>query len=144
MNNKYKYRLTKQRSLILEELQKAENHPTADQIYRSVRKRLPRISLGTIYRNLEALLQQGIISKIIIEDYPSRFEFKKEEHLHIRCVSCDRIDDLPYKPDFPLDKAQLMSDYEVIGYNQEFIGKCPRCLKQIRKQEVNNNSVDEQ
>ncbi len=57
-------RRTLQREIILEELNRVPDHPTADQIYERVRRRLPRISLGTVYRNLELLAAQGVIQKL--------------------------------------------------------------------------------
>ena len=56
--------MTKQRKVILEELRKQHTHPSADEVYRMVRHRLPRISLGTVYRNLEVLVQMGEIQKL--------------------------------------------------------------------------------
>ena len=57
-------RMTRQRRVILEELRKVKTHPSADEIYEIVRKRLPRISLGTVYRNLEILSESGDIQKL--------------------------------------------------------------------------------
>ncbi|MDP8237529.1 MAG: transcriptional repressor [Candidatus Hatepunaea meridiana] len=101
MSNKTKYRFSKQRKVILEVMKKSNNHPTADRLYRLVKKRLHKISLGPVYRNLDALLQQGLITKILIDGHPRRFEYKQEEHIHIRCVSCGKIDNLPFEPGFP-------------------------------------------
>jgi Fur family ferric uptake transcriptional regulator len=57
-------RLTSQRQVILEELKKVKSHPTANEVYDMVRKRLPRIGLGTVYRNLDLLAERGIIKKL--------------------------------------------------------------------------------
>ena len=58
------FRMTRQRGIILEELRKINTHPSADEIYERVRKHLPRISLGTVYRNLEILSELGEIQKL--------------------------------------------------------------------------------
>ena len=60
----HKERMTKQREIVLEELRKTRMHPTADELYERVRKRLPKISLATVYRNLEWLAEREIIRKI--------------------------------------------------------------------------------
>ncbi|MCF7810958.1 transcriptional repressor [bacterium] len=134
MNEKPKYRFSRQRKVILDELKKARCHPTADVLYRTIRKQLPKISLGTVYRNLDLLIQQGLVLKILIDGHPSRFEYVDKDHIHIRCVSCGKIDDLPFEPSLSLDDVKIKSEYEIVGYNQEFIGKCPDCLRKEKQQ----------
>jgi len=60
------FRMTRQRRIILEELRKVDSHPTADEVYEMVRRQLPRISLGTVYRNLEILSREGLIQKVVL------------------------------------------------------------------------------
>ena len=88
-------RKTKQREVILEELMKLRAHPSADELYERVKKRLPRISLGTVYRNLEMLSREGIIHRLETAGSQKRFDGETGDHQHIRCVRCGRIDDLP-------------------------------------------------
>jgi len=78
-------RITRQRRVILEELQRTKSHPTADELYRKVRRRLPRISLGTVYRNLELLSRSGLIRKLEIGGGKMRFDGIVEPHYHIHC-----------------------------------------------------------
>ncbi|MFP4672575.1 MAG: Fur family transcriptional regulator, partial [Desulfohalobiaceae bacterium] len=68
------FRFTTQRRAILEELQKVQTHPTADEVYEMVRNRLPKVSLGTIYRNLDMLASQGMIQKLHVADTQMRFD----------------------------------------------------------------------
>jgi Fur family ferric uptake transcriptional regulator len=120
--------MTHQRRVILEELRKVKTHPSADEIYEIVRKRLPRISLGTVYRNLEILSESGDIQKLEPGCSLKRFDGNPSEHCHIRCVRCDRIADAPMAPDLKIDLARVNStDYEIIGHRLEFIGVCPIC-----------------
>lgn len=121
-------RMTRQRQVILEELRKVNTHPSADEVYEMVRKRLPRISLGTVYRNLEILSQSGDIKKLEPGCSLKRFDGNPSEHCHIRCVRCDRIADAPLAPNLEIDVAGLMpTDYEIIGHRLEFFGVCPKC-----------------
>ena len=121
-------RMTRQRRVILEELRKVKTHPSADEIYEIVRKRLPRISLGTVYRNLEKLSESGDIQKLEPGSSLKRFDGDPTDHCHIRCVRCDRIADAPMAPDLKIDLARVNStDYEIIGHRLEFIGVCPIC-----------------
>jgi len=119
--------MTRQRRIVVEELRKVKSHPTADMIYEMVRKRLPNISLGTVYRNLELLSEQGIIQKITSGGTQRRFDGNPVKHSHIRCVSCGRVDDLQFETPDVLTQVNLDNGYELLGQNVEFYGKCPEC-----------------
>ena len=128
MQKQSNLRMTRQRKVILEELRKVNSHPSADELYEMVRKRLPRISLGTVYRNLEILSESGDIQKLEPGCSLKRFDGNTAEHCHIRCVSCNRIVDAPMAPDFEIDLEQIDStDYKIIGHKLEFLGMCPQC-----------------
>lgn len=125
-------RTTRQRKIILEELRKVTTHPSADEIYEMVRQRLPRISLGTVYRNLEILSELGEIQKLEQGGSLKRFDGNPENHYHIRCLRCNRVDDTSAKLLGKIDKdIQTMTDYEIIGHRLEFIGYCPKCIKDL-------------
>ena len=122
-------RMTRQRRVILEELRKVNTHPSADEVYEMVRKRLPRISLGTVYRNLEVLSETGDIKKLEPGCSLKRFDGNPAEHFHIRCIRCDRIADVPVASDFEIDLADMTpAEYEILGHRLEFFGLCPYCL----------------
>jgi Fur family transcriptional regulator, ferric uptake regulator len=121
-------RTTKQRQVILEELRKVFTHPTADEVYDLVRSRLPRISLGTVYRNLEMLAAHGLIQKVETGGSQRRFDGNPMPHYHIRCVGCGKMDDIPGKAIQSIDDAiQELSDYQILGHRLEFRGLCPKC-----------------
>ncbi len=125
-------RITKQRQVILEELRQLKTHPSADEIYKVVRRRLPRISLGTVYRNLEVLAKMGEIQKLELSGSIKRYDWNTNKHYHIRCVRCDRVDDAPIAPLKQLEGELYESTvFEIIGHNLEFIGLCPECSKKI-------------
>ena len=121
-------RNTQQRQVILEELRKLTSHPTAAELYEIVRKRLPRISLGTVYRNLELLAQNNIIQKLDTSGSEARYDCNPERHHHVRCVHCDRVDDLHDLPANPVgNKFKESNGWKILGYRLEFIGICPEC-----------------
>jgi Fur family ferric uptake transcriptional regulator len=123
-----KLRMTQQRRMILEELRKENIHPTADQLYELVRKRLPRVSLGTIYRNLEILTSLGEIQTLEISGSQKRYDGIAQQHYHIRCVYCDRVDDAPIAPLNRLeDELYGATVYTIMGHRLEFLGLCPAC-----------------
>jgi Fur family ferric uptake transcriptional regulator len=134
--------MTRQRKVILEELCKVNTHPSADELYEMVRKRLPRISLGTVYRNLEILSESGDIQKLEPGCSLKRFDGNPAEHCHIRCVSCNRIVDAPMAPDLDIDLEQLNStEFKIIGHKLEYLGMCPQCSDKpnpAEKQESQN------
>lgn len=121
-------RSTRQRALILDAVQSTMTHPTAGWIYQQVRRRLPRISLGTVYRNLQVLQRAGCIAEIRHGRMPSRYEAVLDRHYHIRCLRCGRLDDLPISPRRSLERAaERVSHYEVWDHSVDVIGVCPRC-----------------
>lgn len=127
-------RMTHQRRVILEELAKDSSHPTADRIYRIVRRRLPRISLGTVYRNLEILAETGAIKKIETAGTQKRFDGDAAEHYHIRCVKCGKVDDvsggrLEALADLLRLDAPACRGYKVTGCRLELTGLCPSCRR---------------
>ena len=131
MLDQLNFRMTPQRKVILEELRKVNTHPSADELYVMVRRRLPRISLGTVYRNLEILTKNGQIQKLELGSSLKRFDGNAENHYHIRCIRCDRVVDAPVEFDPTLDRElKNRSDFDIIGYRLEFIGICPACRKQ--------------
>jgi Fur family transcriptional regulator, peroxide stress response regulator len=121
-------RLTTQRQIILEELGKVTSHPTANEVYDMVRKRLPRIGLGTVYRNLELMAETGMILKLEVGGTQKRFDATVAPHYHIRCLSCGKVDDLeiPVMADINKTAAEL-SHYQVLGHHIEFSGLCSEC-----------------
>ena len=130
MQKQLNLRMTRQRKVILEELRKVETHPSADEVYEMVRKRLPRISLGTVYRNLEILSESGEIQKIELGCSSKRFDGIAVNHYHIRCIHCDRLIDAPADFDVAVNhNLKNTIDFKIIGHKLEFIGICPDCLK---------------
>lgn len=122
--------MTRQRRVILDELRKVTSHPTADELYRKVRRRLPRISLGTVYRNLEVLSGSGSILKLDLAGRQRRFDGDLSPHYHVRCVQCGRVEDVVAAPQTGLENSPTdAKGYRIIGHRLEFTGICPRCQK---------------
>lgn len=121
-------RATRQRQVILEELQSVTSHPTADEVYHMVRERLPKISLGTVYRNLDLLSQHGWIQRIEVSGSQMRFDGNASVHSHVRCLRCGAVADVHYAHALPpLEQAQVATDYELVGQTLNFTGVCPTC-----------------
>lgn len=123
-----KIRMTRQRQQILDQLSSVKTHPTADELYQMVRKEMPRISLGTVYRNLEILSDSGIIQKLDVGGTQKRFDADISNHAHIRCVRCGRVGDLHVHIDVDFEEeARKACDFEVLRHRLEYSGICPDC-----------------
>jgi len=123
-------RKTRQREVILEELRRLHCHPTAGALYEIVRRRLPKVSLGTVYRNLELLCRMGVIRKLEFSGSEARFDGDAADHDHIRCVRCGRVDDVGGAPlDPAVGQHHDCRGYEVLGHRLELLGICPECRR---------------
>ncbi len=128
MADQSKTRMTNQRSLILEELRSLKSHPTADELFIAVRRRLPRISLGTVYRNLQILSKQGTIRTLPDTKGQMRFDGDNARHYHVRCIKCRRVDDLPGRPVVHFEREREgKTNYRILGFKIELLGICPEC-----------------
>ena len=123
-------RRSRQRDLVLETVRSTLDHPTAEWIFKMARKRLPRVGLGTIYRNLKALVDEGLIHEVRRADEAVRYDPNTGEHYHIRCISCGRISDLPVSVDRAIEeRARYATNYAIVGHEVEVHGVCPGCRR---------------
>lgn len=120
---------SRQREAVLAYLQSTKLHPTADTVYRNIRKQFPRISLGTVYRNLNLLADSGRILRLDCGDGAERFDATTEPHHHFVCRSCGRVLDMPMRGPDDLD-SEAGRDFpgEIEGHRIYFYGICGECL----------------
>ncbi len=122
--------LTRQRAAVFEYLSRVEHHPTADEVYLAVKQRLPKISLATVYKNLEALVNCGAISRLTYGDAASRYDIRTDHHYHTRCLECGKIWDLDAKQGSELLKQiRPQSGFAVEDYRLELLGRCRDCRR---------------
>ncbi len=120
-------RMTRQRAIILEELRKLKTHPTADEVYGIVREILPRISLGTVYRNLDFLAETGEILKLESAGSTKRFDGDTSWHQHVRCVHCGRVADVMQTQAIPCTNNIHVEGFAITGARIEYDGVCSSC-----------------
>ena len=125
-------RETKQREAILRVLMNTKSHPTADLIYEEVKKEIPNISKGTVYRNLKVLQESRQVSELNLNDTISRFEVKQDSHYHFRCEKCGRVSDIDMPVDGELDRhIEKITGLKISYHQLEFRGLCKDCQKEI-------------
>jgi len=124
-----KTRMTKQRKTILKVLKNTNSHPTADTIYEEVKKEIPNISLGTVYRNLNLLADKGKITVINYANDQSHYDGNTENHYHFRCNNCGNVFDLELNLiDKKINsKVENNTDFIVDNHRLEFYGLCSTC-----------------
>lgn len=121
-------RMTRQRAVILEELRKTKTHPTADELYSIVRERLPRISLGTVYRNLDFLADSGEIRRLEAAGSTKRFDGDISNHQHVRCIQCGCIGDVMDTQETPSVKGMHVGGFATVLRSRiEYDGICEKC-----------------
>ena len=119
---------SRQREAILEVIKNTKCHPTADWVYSEVRKVIPNISLGTVYRNLSMLSENGTIKKLNIGTSVEHFDGNPINHYHVMCESCGRIDDIEAEPLGQLNKwASEVFGGEIKEHYTMFVGRCSKC-----------------
>jgi Fur family peroxide stress response transcriptional regulator len=133
-------RNSRQRETILNYLKKTTVHPTAEMVYEAVKKEVPNISKGTVYRNLKLLQASGQISELNIRGTITRYEGRNIKHYHFRCEGCGRVFDLNVPINRNLDRSiAARTGFKVTHHQLEFRGLCKDCLKNVdKKEEVNN------
>lgn len=123
-------RMTRQRRVLLETLSRVDTHPTAAELYEMVRRRLPDVSQGTVYRNLRHLEELGYVQELDYGPGASHFDATVEPHYHLRCDECQRVIDLHIErePSPGIDAAQRAApQWRVCDHRVEFRGLCPKC-----------------
>lgn len=133
MIKKEMIRMTRQRKVILDELTKVDSHPSADEVYQMVRKVLPKVSLATVYRNLESLSEGGLIRKIEMTGSQKRFDAITRAHHHVRCTSCGRVADIHEGPETSHLEGSVRSEFTITGHRLEFTGICPQCSNKAQQ-----------
>ena len=117
---------TKQRQLILEAVRATNSHPTADELFQMIRRKLPTISLATVYRNLNFLSEIGEIRKLAMPGMPDRFDWRMDPHDHMVCDTCGQVFDFVLPHDLGQEIASACGA-QVDGYTLVAHGTCAHC-----------------
>jgi Fur family transcriptional regulator, ferric uptake regulator len=128
-------RVTNQRTLILDIIRQGKGHMDADEVYRLARKKNSRISLSTVYRNLQTLKKLGLVDEVHFDEAHHHYEIKTDrdasaEHHHMICLGCGKIIEFKY----PLAQSVKQSvpeaaDFEITGTETRILGYCAECQR---------------
>jgi Fe2+ or Zn2+ uptake regulation protein len=115
-----KERETRQKKAIIKFLDGNKTHPTAEEVYEAVKREIPSISIGTVYRELKRMSEKNQIRKI--EGKKKRFDYNISNHAHFKCLKCGRVFDVDYIVDYKKVKGFEVKSHELI-----FNGICEKC-----------------
>ena len=120
---------SKQRERIFQTLKKTGSHPTAEWVFDKVREQMPKISLGTVYRNLNILKQQGKVRELDFGETSRRYDAFVDEHYHFVCDHCGIVKDLDLQPQADINERVKNSVPGVVRTHRlDFFGTCSECL----------------
>jgi len=126
-------RTTRQRQQVFAALQGDHTHPLAQEIYRRVHKKLPRVSLATVYRNLHSLVEDGKIRTLVLDEQGARFDPETSQHDHFVCERCGRVVDLFLRRARRVDLSSLTRQgYVVTTHDLTVHGICRVCAARRR------------
>jgi Fe2+ or Zn2+ uptake regulation protein len=123
------HRYTEQRAAVYRFLSGTTTHPNADEVFQEVRTKVPGISLATVYKSLETLVNCGLASKLSYSDGSARYDARMDPHHHARCVSCGNVMDIQghLKPEDLASLTRGLDGFAVLGYRLELSGFCAGC-----------------
>ncbi len=123
-------RLTHQRLTIYQELMNSQDHPSAEDIFRRVRRKVPTISLDTVYRTLATLEEQGLVVRLQVFDERGRYDADLSPHPHLICTKCKKIADFHWSV---FEQTDIPAQHEewgrIIRRDLVMTGICRDCLK---------------
>ena len=126
-------RNTIQKDLVRNAVYEIKRHVTANEVYEFIKESYPTIGKGTVYRNLDILVEKGALRKVEVSEGPNRFDFTLKNHYHVRCVKCGEVSDVDMDeiPDL-MRKIHDTHGIEFLDYDISFKGICPKCRKEAK------------
>jgi len=139
-----KRRRTRQLVATLDAVTASDDHPSADDVLRRVRLRLPRVSLGTVYRNLDKLRELGQVQVLRLADGVARYDATVEDHDHFICEPCGKLVDVEQVPR-SVDFQDLQREgFLVRSLSRTFHGVCPTCMQRLQRDGSDRQEPDKE
>ena len=128
---------TYQRQVIYEAVLSLQGHPSHEAVFEEVRKRIPSIALGTVYKNIRTFLDSGILRELGVHHGSLRVEANHRPHHHFVCMNCKTILDLPEKEFGPVKlRHRLPGGFQVQKFVVDVLGLCPKCSARPRQSKI--------
>jgi Fur family peroxide stress response transcriptional regulator len=124
---------THQRQVLYRALAETDEHPTPESLYEKVRRQIPAISLGTVYRNIKLFEQIGLLREVTPLHEPSRLDANLSDHHHVVCRRCRSIIDVPGEDIEPIRfRKALPKGFQIERYEVEILGLCAKCGREAQ------------
>jgi Fur family transcriptional regulator, peroxide stress response regulator len=123
------YKLTAQRLAIISLLARDMTHPGAGDIFRKVRKRVPQISMSTVYYTLDMLKKEGLLRELEFYDRDNRYDITVTDHINLICKRCGKISDLPGELPVSAEAVLNKTGFQPVGMRFEYYGYCKECRR---------------
>ena len=139
-----KKRNTIQRQLVIAAVRSLSNHPTAEEVYNRIVLDYPDISKGTVYRNLNSLVESGLLRRVSVPGSADCYDHMLTKHYHVQCARCHKfmnVDDLEYFQDLD-DKIAQLTGFRMDNHNLVFQGICPECQIAIAEEQAAEADAD--
>jgi Fe2+ or Zn2+ uptake regulation protein len=120
-------KLTSQRLVIVDIVAGTKSHPSAADVFAQARKKVPRISLSTVYYTLDILKREGLIRELEFDDLDNRYEGDVSDHLNLVCKGCGKIEDFQAASPVPPESVEKRTGFKVDGVRLEYYGYCRKC-----------------
>jgi len=123
------YKLTAQRLAIIRLLARDMTHPGAGDVFRKVRKRMPNISMSTVYYTLDMLKKEGLIQELEFYDQDNRYDVNVANHINLICKKCGKIEDFPGELPYSYAQVQQKTEFQPLAMRYEYYGYCKGCRR---------------
>ena len=122
----YKIKVTPQRLCIVDEMN-GHIHMSIEELYDAIRKKFPSISLATVYKNINAMMEQDFILEVKVPGQKSKYELAKQPHSHVVCQKCGKVEDITLDLTHVTQKAANLTRYQIKQNSLILSGICPSC-----------------
>ena len=128
-------RNTIQKDLVRNAVYEMKRHVTANEVYEFIKESYPTIGKGTVYRNLDILVEEGALRKVEVSEGPNRFDFTLKNHYHVKCVKCGEVSDVDMDeiPDL-MKKIHDTHGIEFLDYDISLKGICSKCREEAKEE----------
>ena len=119
-------KVTPQRLAIVEELD-GHIHMSIEELYEAIKKKFPSISLATVYKNINAMMEKNFIHEVKVPGQKSKYELAKQPHSHVVCQKCGKVEDITLDLENVTQKAANITKYQILQDALILSGICPTC-----------------